>query len=312
MNGGLLGWLEPAQYGQDFYDQVLAGRSGQVVGPIRSAGAYHLVKIEEKSKEVYRFAVLGYDIVPGKVTMDNLRRQVAELISRVKAGEEVEAVAEALKIGAVRTSQPPITPKTRVIPGLKGEAGVNELVRWALSADPGSQLDRELEFDNALVAAFLVSRADGEFLPLDMVRDRIQARVTNEAKGRYVLEKLKAVQGGTLEKYKDAFGTGGFIAPFQQVTFSNDNIPAIGNEPAVVGTIFGIGAGKTSGPVVGNNGVYVVEVVEVTKPQEANPAQIEAFRARLQNQIKSSWTGLVYQALVELAEVKDYRYRHGF
>ncbi|NRA91992.1 MAG: peptidyl-prolyl cis-trans isomerase, partial [Psychroserpens sp.] len=78
-------------------------------------------------------------------------------------------------------------------------------------------------------------------------------------------------------------------------------------EPKVVGAAFGIGEGETSKPIVGNKGVYLVEV---TKVNEVTPLDnYQAIANRLSTTRTTAAQTKVYNALKETADIEDNRAR---
>ena len=47
------------------------------------------------------------------------------------------------------------------------------------------------------------------------------------------------------------------------VKFASFNLPAIGPEPEVIGTVFALKKGVLSKPIIGGNGIFVVTVTEI-------------------------------------------------
>ena len=87
--------------------------------------------------------------------------------------------------------------------------------------------------------------------------------------------------------------------------FNNNNVTGLGEDAAFVGAAFAAPEGTTSKPFAGLNGVYVVRVDQViTAPAITdNSSVFQASKINLQSRANYE----AYQALEELAEVKDNR-----
>ena len=91
-----------------------------------------------------------------------------------------------------------------------------------------------------------------------------------------------------------------------QVTFGNPSIGNAGYEPEIVGALFSvIKDGKTTLPLKGKTGVYVIKVKSTTKA--AATSNYNAERDQLLNTLKGSVQGQVLTALKKKAEVIDNR-----
>ena len=89
------------------------------------------------------------------------------------------------------------------------------------------------------------------------------------------------------------------------VNMKNPTIVGAGKEPLVVGTAFGLNEGETSGLIVGDKGVYMVEVTKVTPAAELDNYQAAANRVGVQK--ATAVNTKLYNALKEAAEIEDNR-----
>ena len=82
-------------------------------------------------------------------------------------------------------------------------------------------------------------------------------------------------------------------------------IAGIGNEPLVVGTAFGLNESDISKPLLGNNGVYVIQVTNKTPAISLDSYQASANRVgrSKENAVNTQ----LYNALKEAAEIEDNR-----
>lgn len=91
-----------------------------------------------------------------------------------------------------------------------------------------------------------------------------------------------------------------------EVAFANPSITGAGYEPEVVGAIFsGLKDGQITKPLVGNSGVYVIQLRKTTKAPTA--ANYDAERKQMVAQQRGQLQGSVRQALQKRNEVYDNR-----
>lgn len=312
-NGGLIGWLDRRQYGPAFYEEVQGGEPGELVGPVQSAQGFHIVKVENRTDEVFRVATIGYEFRPSAETLDSLERQSGMLLSEVAKGTDFTTAIEEMGIkGAPRVTNPPISPSTRQIPGLQGEQGIRDLVRWAMEGEESATPDSYIETDNAFVVAKMIDRSDDEYQSVKQVRRIIEREVINRKKAEMIMANLQPLmEKGNLQEIKEAYGSGAILTNPKNITFNNPNVQGVGREPAVLGAIFGLKEGNLSAPIEGNVGVYVVLLNKRTEPEEPTEEILTQYRNRLEQQQEQQFPQRVQQGLREAAQIRDYRYNFG-
>ena len=86
---------------------------------------------------------------------------------------------------------------------------------------------------------------------------------------------------------------------------ANPTISGAGREPKVVGAAFGLSEGQTSGPIVGDRGVYVVKATKVNEAKALD--NYTPFAKTQATQARSAVRTKVSAALKKAAEVEDNR-----
>ena len=89
------------------------------------------------------------------------------------------------------------------------------------------------------------------------------------------------------------------------ITFNNNNVTGLGEDPAFVGAAFAIAEGVTSSAFAGLNAVYVVRVEQVITAPVINDDSSFSQATKINLQGRANFEA--YPALEELAEVKDNR-----
>lgn len=82
-------------------------------------------------------------------------------------------------------------------------------------------------------------------------------------------------------------------------------IPNVGPEPKVVGKVFGLAAGKTSGLIEGKMGVFMVRTKAIVKAPEL--PNYTAVTSRLRTEARGGVQMRIVSALKEKAEIEDNR-----
>jgi len=114
--------------------------------------------------------------------------------------------------------------------------------------------------------------------------------------------KSKIASSSTIEDAAAALGKQTDEA--MKVRFSNPYVNNVGLEPMIVSKAFGMSTGQLSQPIIGANGVFIIQINSVNVPENSDLASAE-FRLKYGLSSRASYEG--YEALQEKAEIKDER-----
>src|SRR6185295_14027370 len=118
------------------------------------------------------------------------------------------------------------------------------------------------------------------------VRDQVISEVRKHKKGELMAEKFKNATGDI-----DAIGQKLNLTPTDadNVTFANGYIQGIGNEAAVLGTIFSLKPNQVSKPIIGDNGVVVLTVKSFKDAVEMKDFSAQAKQMADQRKSRSDY-----------------------
>lgn len=113
----------------------------------------------------------------------------------------------------------------------------------------------------------------------------------------------------TLEELSESAGKE--IQTATGVAASSAVITGAGREPKIIGALFALNEGQTSGALEGANGVYVVRVDSKTTPQPSTltEADAQSIRAELEQQMSQRYLAVWLDQLREEADITDNRHR---
>jgi len=94
--------------------------------------------------------------------------------------------------------------------------------------------------------------------------------------------------------------------PVTNLRFTSSALGNAGIEPNVVAAALALKKGVISDPIIGENGVYILSVNNITPPSEAN-ANTALSQKYVERRYAASVNYYAYEALKELAEIKDNR-----
>lgn len=300
VKGGDLGWFRQGMMVQPFNDACFNGKKGDMA-IVTSQFGVHLIEIMDKgvpSKQV-QVAIVERKIEPSQKTYDNIYNKAMEFASKNPDAASFES--SIVKQGLNKRIADNIRENDKNILGLDQP---RELVRWAFTAKK-DDISKVFTFGDKYAIARLTEIREKGTLPLDLVKDQVTAEVRKIKKADILIEKFNKAGGATIDEIAQKLNTTATDA--DNVTFANNYIPGIGNEPAVVGTIYNAKANQITKPIKGDNGVAVVYIVSV---KEAPPiTDIPGNKKQITDQRKSRSDYEVFNALKEKANIDDNRGR---
>lgn len=303
-NGGELGTFARGMMVPEFENAAFDGKTGDVV-IVQSRFGIHIIKIEQQigSSRVVKAAIVDKHVVTGKETADLAYNQATQFFSQVNnnnnnfseiATQHELIVRQAQHVSAMERS-------------LNGVTAPRELFRWAFEADAGDVSDQIYDGENTYIVARLTSvRPEGQ-LPLEEIKSDIEAPVRNRVKARLLTAQVNEAANGATSLEQIAGKLGKAAVNTENIVLANPIIPGVAQESAVVGTVFGLQPQKPSAPIVGNQGVYVVQVSGFVNPTP--PEDLTAQRLQMQQGMSQRIFSSVFQALQDNAKITDNRAR---
>jgi peptidyl-prolyl cis-trans isomerase D len=297
MKGGDLGWFKQGMMVAPFNDACFNGKKGDM--PIvTSQFGVHLIEILEKGPATrqVQLAIVERRIEPSQKTYDAMYNKASDFASKNQTAEQFNDAI--VKQGLNKRIADNVRETDRTIAGLEQP---RELIRWAYDADKGD-VSKVLTFGDKYVIATLTEIRDKGYLPLDIVKDQITTEVRKQKKAEMLIEKFKSA-GTTLDAISSKLNIP--AADADNIKFDNPYIPNLGNEPAIVGTIFAMKSGQVSQPIKGENGVSVVMVKSFQEPPATKDytMNMKSVGDTRKNRVDYE----VFGALKEKADIEDNR-----
>ena len=307
-NGGSLGWIQRGQFGEDFDEAMDNASVGRIIGPVKGRGGFHVVQILDKTSQVYDLAQIEEQIIATSDTRRAISGEANKAAAQLRASGNINAVAE--EVGKVAFASPGLTPEATSLPGVNGG---RDAIIWALNAEVDETSPVFSVNNNKLVVAQVSRKLEEGLQSIDeqTVRENVERLVREERKAEIIQERLAAVASGDLNAMRDAYnaahGTGAYINTATAISFSTASVPGIGPDGFIIGKISGMQQGEVTDPLIGLNGVYVVQATAVTEAQEADALTINSNMAQQVNTGGTALRSKIYPALREVANIEDNR-----
>lgn len=301
-NGGELGWFKDGEMVPEFNNACVDGKVGDYF-IVESAYGFHVVHLTGKKNLIpkIKIAMLKYTIEASPETRQTIYTDASKFAGDNQSPEAFEKAI--IDNNYVKRTSEYVRTSDYSLPGvLEGR----EIIRWAFNEDVvegqiSEVFDYTTENKNVVVIVRQV-RTKG-IAPLAQIKELIEPFVKKEKKAELLMVQMNQAKAGATsiediaKKMKVQVDTAEFVS------FASPNIPGIGPEPKVVGTIFGTEPGKISRTIKGEAAIFVIQVIDIIEPP-----QTDDYSMVLYNQLgffQNRVTYDMFNALLKKAEVID-------
>ncbi|NOY47513.1 MAG: peptidyl-prolyl cis-trans isomerase, partial [Chlorobi bacterium] len=184
------------------------------------------------------------------------------------------------------------------IPGLGNQRAI---VRWAFEEGRKVGDIKRFNLQNGGYAVVMLSAKNEKGL---MSIENASVTALNEIRKEKKAELIKAsLSGTTLEDI--AASQNQSVKTALAINMKNPTLSGAGREPLVIGAAFGLKEGQVSKPIVGNNGVYVIEVTKITLADGL--PNYQGIANNIENTKRTAVNTELYKALKNASEIEDNR-----
>lgn len=306
-NEGDFGWIskQQAQIPEKLIDQIAKTPVGGYTIVTTTQGV-HIVKVTHKpSNTMVRVGQVEREIEPSSETFSNIVSRANEFAGSVSTEEQFNKGIE--DRGLSKRFAESVRQKDRVLSGIRD---ARQIVRWAY-ADEREEGDISEPFEAAnttkLIVARLVTISKEGTATVEDVKAKLTDLVRNEKKAEILRKEFEdaMANANSLQAIAEKAKTNVLSLPYQQ--FNTTSVTSIGPAPTLLGYLYGSEANKIVGPIKDKNGVYVfkLEAKEIATP----PEDLSQTKEQMLSTIVGASDVKANDALKEVAEIKDYRYK---
>lgn len=286
------------------YAPVLDINVGEVTEVLNlGTSAAIIKKVAEQGDEI-KFAVLSRMFEALPATLDDAAEQADEFqyFATEESGFDEEAARYKLAIQEVFA-----TKNNTFISGLGSS---QQAMDFLIAADEGD-ISLPIELASQYVVIELEVITEEGFRPLDEVRTQIETLVKNEKRKEATVAKVNAMMSSNASLESLSSSSEKDILTMENLIASSTTIIGGGREPGVVGAIFTMNDGQTSGVLSGLTAAYVVEVSTITRPDTSimDPNVVASLRSELEQQENQRYLSIWLAELKEEADITDNRSR---
>jgi peptidyl-prolyl cis-trans isomerase D len=298
---GVIGWVIDGQPGfANFYNTGMNMKVDEL-DEMETALGYHIVKLTEKTDaiEKVKVAMISRAIEPSSETFQEVYIKASEFAGENNTQAKFDAAVEELGLNK-RTSDRLSEMGNR----MAGVENGRQVIRWSFSETTTvGKVSPVFEDEKKYVVAILTKIREKGTMAFDEVKEQIRPLVLNQKKADMLIEKINGFGTTDLKQIANKLNAS---VDSSDLKFTARNIPGFGSEYELIGKIFTLEPGVNSGPIKGNNAVFVVQVDDISRPTA--PASFAANATTLQRRFESRITGNSYlSVLKDKVEIDDNR-----
>ncbi len=302
--GGDLGYFSRGQMVKPFNDKVFFEmRPGQIAKVESQFGLHIILLIDAKApKLMTKFADFATEIAPSDATITDIESTAQTFYSKNRTAKDFDKNAKTENL----IKDVVVTKSTYEVPQL---GSARKLVQWAFDQKKTDEVGFTDYADKYVVSKLTRIIPQGLAKPAD-VKDEVTTLVRNEKKGKDLVAKLNAASSGAADLSSIAAKVeGAVVNDTALLRFNAAFVPGIGQEPALVGTAFGVNIGQVSKAVAGNENAFVVKVnAEEPAPQQTEDINLykQMFAQRFASRINFQ---SIMESIMKKKKVEDLRYK---
>jgi len=259
-NNGDLDWFADGMMVHPFNEACFTGKKGDKV-KVETDFGFHVIHITDMlaPQKKVKVAIVKRELTPSNDTYQNIYSQASKFAIENKKIEQFEQAV--IELGKPKRIAEDMKIMDNNIAGLKSP---REIVRWAFNEETKvNSISRIFEIEDKFVIAVLKGMKEKGIPSLETIKDKIEPLAIRHKKAEILEEKMRNAKSSSssIEQLAQALNTQ--VEKGEYIRFSSVNLPALGPEPKIIGTAFGLSKGQLSQPIAANNGVFVITVSEV-------------------------------------------------
>ena len=293
--GGVYEWFDRTRMVPEFTKASFDEKPGAITIAKTSYG-YHIVEVlGQRTRKERRVLTIDRKIAPVQAMKaawklaNEFSLNNPDTASFRKAAEEK---------GYTYTPVEELRPDQNFVPGLQD---ANEVVRWVNHAAAGGKTSEPLTSGDSYVVCSLHNIREEGTPELNDMRDVFAKAARNEKKSDAIAKKMEGKSD--LQALAKEFGVN--VQNSGNMALSANTIPGGYSDIAVIGSIFAMDSASTSGPLKGEQAVYVVHMNKLTTAG-VMPEGTEDAKAAT-DRVRNRAAGQAFNALKEAAGVTDNR-----
>ncbi|MBC8278571.1 MAG: SurA N-terminal domain-containing protein [FCB group bacterium] len=310
-DSGNLGWMPKMRLEQEADSLVWKTPVGEFFGPLYTRYGAHFYKVldrEFRDGELQSdLQILQIKFLPSADTKDMIANKAAAYVDEIKENDFTRT-AEAY--GVVPDTSGYFMRDGSFVPGL---GKVVSQAEWAFE-NPAGSTSEVYPLRNGWLVFKITGMAEERFSELEEVRDDIFEKIYIEKQAEAAWQACSEFTGSLADRksWADEAELRGYEVQTTEHEFRyGDFIKNVGRDAAFSASLFRSQPGELYGPIKGENGSFLIELLEVTPfdSVEFERGKAEHLPTLLQNKQELAFKKW-YEQLKEEADIEDYRYMY--
>jgi peptidyl-prolyl cis-trans isomerase D len=311
--GGDLGFSAAGRMVKPFNDLLFYKAEPGKLYTVTTQFGVHLVEITDQkfieNETGIKLAYLVEPIVPSEETQTRIYDDALEFSGQNRTIDELKkSIAEKPEL-SIETAQG-LTANGYQFSTLGSGGTSRDIIRWAFEPETKVNMvapevyiyDEPTLFYNArYVIPALKSVIKPGVTTLAEVKENFTPHVTKLKKAEILASKITTKD---VDAVAAQFGVP--VDTFNNVNFNMNYLQNLGNETAVIGRVSVMQLNETSEPIIGDNGVFVVQLIHRTEASLST--DIASFRTQLSMAARGSVDSRLMETVKDKAKLKDNRY----
>jgi peptidyl-prolyl cis-trans isomerase D len=303
--GGDLGWFKRGMMVPEFEKAAFMAEKDELVTTQTKFGV-HLIKVTAqgpKSKNV-QLAVIDRQVSPSSATYQKIYMEASKFAA---SSQNLDGFNKAVTASKLVKKSVTVGENDRTINGI---GQIRNLIRSAFLNSKAGELvvgqDHSPIFETE--NKFVIAADETDFKvgtkPFIAVKSAIELAVVKDKKGKMLADQFNSARGADIEQTASKLGlnvenAGGFKLAFGSVN-------AIGYDPAINGAVAKLDVSQQSKPIIGKNGVYIVQLTDKTGSTTGN-IEDEKHSLYLNSSYRASYQA--FETIKKNTEITDKRWK---
>jgi peptidyl-prolyl cis-trans isomerase D len=313
--GGFYDYVVPNQFVPAYSDLIFfSGKIGKLYS-VKSNYGVHLIEpmgrkfVDENNKtERVKVAVISKPIVPSEITQKSVYNTAQDFMASNRDINSFTTSAAEQNLNI--ESSLPLKANDYLVGTLEAGNSSRDIVRWAFTGgnevgdvapDVYSFQDAVEYYDTKYIVAALRSIQSAGVPKVANIKEEIEPQVYNLKKAEVIKTKISGTDLNVIASSFEAK-----VDTAENISFNTSYLVGVQkNEPKVISAAFNLESGQVSQPVTGDNGVYVVRLIN--KTTLSNPTNIAQLRRQTSSNAQAQVPRQLIQAMKKNAKIKDNR-----
>jgi len=297
--GGDLDWFTYGTMTPEFRDFCFQNKTNDIE-VVKTVFGYHIIRIDAQKakKKAVKLATVAKLIEASEETENIIFEKAETLASQLSEGNNMHDLAK--ENGYIVQSAVGLKVLGENVTSLGTQ---RQMVSWAFNKErvlnDSNRFDVDVNGKLAYAVASLSSITEKGLAPVATVVNEIRPILMNRKKAAILVKRMTAE---TLSEIAKENKTG--VRTANAVTVVSPTLVGVGNEPSVVGAMSSLELNKVVKGLIGNKGVFAIEVTKRDLPITLE--NYGTFRNTLVNKVQSR-TGQLFNVLKESSDIQDYR-----